>query len=94
MTELTFLQTGYLASMLLASLVLPVLLSALSPSGHAHKISIGIVWGGQLFLGIAGASLLIWPAIAIYTAITAVVVVMMCASALLCLRNTPGGNKA
>lgn len=89
MSELTFLQTGYLASLLLASLVLPVLLSALAPNGDARKKSMRIVWGGQLFLGIAGGALLIWPAFAIYTAIAGVIVVMMCASALLCLRATP-----
>lgn len=94
MSELNLLQTGYLASMLLASLVLPVLFSALSPTGHARKNSVRIVWGGQWFLGLASLSLLIWPAISVYAAIIAVVVVMMCASALLCLRATPKGNKA
>jgi hypothetical protein len=71
-----------------------VLLSALSPTGHVRKKSTRIVWGCQWFLGLASISLLIWPAIAMYAAITAVVVVMMCASALLCLRAAPKGKKA
>jgi hypothetical protein len=94
MNELTFLQTGYLASLLLASLVLPVLLSALAPTGQLRKTSTIIVWAGQLFLGLVGCALLAWPALAIYAALCGVVVVMMCASALLCLRSTPAGNKA
>jgi len=94
MSELTFLQTGYLASLLLASLVLPVLLSALAPNGGARKKSMCLVWAGQLFLGLVGATLLIWPEVAVYAAVCGVVVVMMCASALLCLRAAPTGNKA
>ncbi len=94
MSELTFLQAGYLASLLLASLVLPVLLSALAPTGQAGKTSRRIVWSGQIFLGMVGASLLIWPAISLYVAICGVLVVMMCASALLFLRATPARHKA
>jgi hypothetical protein len=94
MSELTFLQTGYLASLLLACLVLPILFSALAPIGHARKISMRIVWGGQLFLTAASGALLIWPNIAMFAAIAGVIVVMMCASALLCLRPTPKPKKA
>ena len=94
MSELTFLETGYLASLLLASLVLPVLLSALSPAGRTRTISTRIVWSGQLFLGIVGATLLVFPTLALYTAIFGIVVVIMCASALLCLRNTTTQPKA
>ena len=94
MNELTFLQAGYLASLLLASLVLPVLLSALAPTGHARKTSTLIVWTGQIFLGVVGATLLIWPAISLYVAICGVLVVMICAAALLFLRTTPAHHKA
>ncbi|MDB6057170.1 MAG: hypothetical protein JWO95_1014 [Verrucomicrobiales bacterium] len=94
MSELNFLQTGYLASLLLASLVLPVLLSALAPSGRTRIVSTRIVWAGQLFLGLVGGALLVWPTLAICSAICGIVVVMMCASALLCLRVTPARRKA
>lgn len=94
MSELNFLQTGYLASLLLASLVLPVLLSALAPNGRAQIVSTRIVWAGQLFLGLVGGALLVWPTLAIYSALCGIVAVMMCASALLCLRVTPARIKA
>jgi hypothetical protein len=94
MRELTLLEIGYMASLLLASLVLPVLLSVLAPTGRARKISTRVVWAGQLVLSAAGATLLFSETYAIYSAIFAVVVVMMCASVLLCLRDVPARNEA
>jgi hypothetical protein len=94
MRELTFLETGYLASLLLASLVLPVLFSVLGPIGKVRITAARIVWSGQIFLGLAGAVLLMSASLALPAAICGVVVVMMCASALLCLRNTPAPIKA
>jgi O-antigen/teichoic acid export membrane protein len=94
MRELTLLETGFMASLLLASLVLPVLLSVLAPSGRARKISTRIVWTGQLVLSVAGAILLFSATYALYAAIFGVVVVMMCASALLWLRDTPARTQA
>jgi hypothetical protein len=94
MRELTFLETGYMASLLLASLVLPILLSVLAPVGKARKTSARIVWSGQLILSAAGLTVLMSAAMAIYAALFAVIVVMMFASGLLLLRNTPVAGKA
>ena len=94
MRELSLLETGYLASLLLASLVLPVLLSALSPSGRARKTSTRIVWVGQLILGASGTTLLLSSTFSIFAAIFGVVVVTLGASALLSLRDTAACTKA
>jgi hypothetical protein len=94
MRELTLIETGYLASLLLASLVLPVLLSVLTPIGKTRKICTSIVWIGQLFLSVAGAVLLLSSTFALPAAISGIVVVMMSVSALLCLRETPARTKA
>jgi hypothetical protein len=94
MRELTLLETGYLASLLLASLVLPVLLSVLSPDGRTKILSTRIVWAGQLILSAAALTLLFSPPLTLFAAIFGVVVVMICASALLCLRTAPSRTKA
>lgn len=94
MRELTLLETGYLASLLLASLVLPVLLSVLSPVGRVKILSTRIVWTGQVILSAAALTLLFSPPLTLFAAVFGVVVVMICASALLCLRVTPAPIKA
>ena len=94
MRELTLLEIGYLASLLLASLVLPVLLSVLSPTGRTKTLSTRIVWTGQLFLSAAALTVLLAPPLTLFAAIFGVVIVMICASALLCLRTMPTRTKA
>lgn len=94
MRELTLLETGYLSSLLLASMVLPILLSVLAPVGRTKIISTRIVWTGQLILSASALTLLLSPALTLHAAVVGVVVVMICASVLLCLRNSPARAKA
>jgi hypothetical protein len=94
MRDLTLLETGYLASLLLASMVLPVLLSVLAPIGRTKILSTRIVWAGQLILSGAALTLLLLPTATLFAAAFGVVVVMICASALLCLRTKPMPAKA
>jgi hypothetical protein len=94
MRELTLFETGCLASLLVASLVLPMMLSVLSPTGASRKISTRIVWVGQVILGAAGAVVLMSRSLSLYAAVAAVNIVMICASALISVRNTPAGAKA
>jgi hypothetical protein len=93
MRELTLLETGFLASLLLASLVLPVLLSVLAPVGRLKVVSTRIVWLGQLTLSACALTLLLSQSLTLFAAIFGVVVVMICASVLLFLRNTPVPRK-
>jgi len=94
MRELTLLETGYLASLLLAALVLPVLLSVLAPTGRVKVVSTRIVWIGQIIISLTALTLLLSPMYTLHAAVSGVVVVMICASAMLCLRTTPGRTKA
>jgi hypothetical protein len=94
MRELTLLETGYLASLLLASLVLPVLLSVLAPVGRVKIVSTRIVWTGQVIISLAALTLLFSPMYTLHAAVFGVVVVMICASVMLCLRTTPAHTKA
>jgi hypothetical protein len=59
MRELTLLETGYLAGLLLLSLVLPLLMSFRSPQDAATKKScIRTVWMGKAFLAFAAVVVL------------------------------------
>lgn len=59
MRELTLLETGYLAGMLLLSLVLPLLMSICAPRDAATKKScMKTVWIGQALLAVAGLGVL------------------------------------
>ena len=89
MRELSLFETSCLASLLVGSLVLPMVLSFLSPTGSVKKISTRIVWGGQCGLGLAGVAVLLAPALSLYAGVAGVIVVMICASALVSLRHTP-----
>ena len=59
MRDMTLLDTGYLAGLLLFSLVLPLMLSLRAP-GHValRRSCTRIVWLGQALLGIAGVVVL------------------------------------
>jgi hypothetical protein len=59
MRELTLLETGYLAGMLLLSLVLPLLMSICGPRDAAtRRACMKTVWIGQTLLGVAGPGVL------------------------------------
>ena len=67
MRELTLLETGYLAGMLLLSLVLPLLMSTCAPRGAATKRScMKLVWIGQALLAVAGLAVLTSASVARY----------------------------
>jgi hypothetical protein len=62
MRELTLLETGCLAGLLLLSLVLPMRLSGRVPrKSHARRASLGTVWLGQILLGVAAILILVSP---------------------------------
>jgi hypothetical protein len=67
MRELTLLETGYLAAMLLLSLVLPLLMSTFAPRDAAIKRScMKTVWMGQTLLAVAGLAVLASASVAPY----------------------------
>jgi len=69
MRELTTLETGYLAGLLLLSVVLPMLLSVRDPRNAAiRRACLRTVWLGQLFGAIAGLIVLASATVAPYAA--------------------------
>ena len=67
MRELTLLETGYLAGMLLLALVLPLLMSACGPqAAAARKSCLRTVWMGQTLGAIAALAVLASVSIAPY----------------------------
>jgi hypothetical protein len=69
MRELTLLETGYLAGLLLLCLVLPLLMSFHGPLDSATRRSyMKIVWAGQTLLAIAGLTVLASSLLAPYAA--------------------------
>lgn len=69
MRELTLLETGYLAGLLLLSLVLPMLLSIRDPQNATiRRVCLRTVWMGQLLGAIAGLAVLASASIAPYAA--------------------------
>jgi lauroyl/myristoyl acyltransferase len=76
MRELTLLETGYLAGMLLLSLVLPLLMSACGPqAAAARKSCLRTVWMGQTLGAIAALAVLASASIAPYATAFGVTVV-------------------
>jgi hypothetical protein len=66
MRELTLLETGYVAGMLLLSLVLP-LTGTRAPRGAATKrFCMKLVWIGQALLAVAGLAVLTSASVAPY----------------------------
>ena len=79
MRELTLLETGYLAGLLLLSLVLPLLMSFRGPRDETtRKLCLKIVWSGQILGFLAGLGILGSPLVAPYAA------ALGCASCLAC----------
>ena len=67
MRELSLLETGYLAGLLLLSLVLPLLMSFRAPPAPAvRRSSLRTVWVGQGFGALAAAVVLASAALAPY----------------------------
>jgi hypothetical protein len=67
MHELSLLETGYLAGMLVLSLVLPLLMSIRAPQDAAAKEScVKTVWIGQGVLVVGGLAILASPSVAPY----------------------------
>jgi hypothetical protein len=65
MRELTLLETGYLATLLVLSLVLPLLMSMKGPrEGAARKACMMMVWLGQACIALAGFGVLVSGALA------------------------------
>ena len=84
MRELTLLETGYLAGMLLLSLVLPLLTSICCPRYAATKRScMKTVWIGQALLGVAGLAVLAQASVAPYAAALGVTSCICCTLVLL-----------
>jgi hypothetical protein len=67
MRELTLLETGYLAGILLLSLVLPLLMSARNPRrASTRRACMNILWIGQALGAIAGVAALASASLAPY----------------------------
>jgi len=80
MRELTLFETGYLAGLLLLSLVLPLLISLRSPQDAATKKScMKTVWAGQAFLALAAVVVLASSLFAPYAAAFGLVSCLWCA---------------
>jgi hypothetical protein len=85
MRELTLLETGYLAGLLLLSLVLPLLLSFYGPRDAAtRKSCLKTVWIGQGFGAFAGLTVLASAPAAPFASLLGVV---SCAGCALVLRR-------
>ena len=79
MRELTLLETGYLAGMLLLSLVLPLLMSIYGPRDAAAKRScMKTEWIGQTLGAVAGLAVLASASVAPYAAASAVMSYISC----------------
>jgi hypothetical protein len=84
MRELTLLETGYLAGLLLLSSVLPLLLSFYGPRDAAtRKSCLKTVWIGQGFGAFAGLTVLASAPAAPYAAALGVISCAGCALVLL-----------
>jgi hypothetical protein len=83
MRELTLLETGYLAGLLVLSLVLPLLMSFRGSQDAASKKScMKTVWTGQALLTVAGLTVLASATCAPYAAAFGLVSCIGCALAL------------
>ena len=84
MRELTLLDTGYLAVLLLLSMVLPLLMSFRSSQPEALKRRcIRTVWTGQALLASAGLAVLVSARVTPYAAACGLVGCFCCALFLL-----------
>lgn len=84
MRELTLLETGYVAGMLLLSLVLPLLMSICGPRDEATKrSSMRPVWIGQALLAVAGLAVLASAPVAPYAGVFGVLSCVFCTLVLL-----------
>src|SRR5215470_17221371 len=84
MRELTLFETGYLAGLLLLSLLLPLLLSFRGPHPEATKrLCMRTVWTGQWVLASAGLAVLVSTRIAPYAAAGGMFACFCCALVLL-----------
>lgn len=84
MRELTSLETGYLAGLLLLSLVLPLLMSLRAPQDAATRTScLKTVWMGQVLGALAAVVVLASAPLAPYAAAFGLVSCIGCALALL-----------
>ena len=91
MRELTSLETGYLAGLLLLSLVLPVMMSLRGPHIEtARKSCLATVWLGQALCAIAAVVVQVSAAFAPYAAMCGLVSYAWC-TLTLCrqLRSAP-----
>lgn len=80
MRELTLLETGYLAGLLLLSLVLPLMMSVSSlPAAATRRICLKTVWMGQGLIALAGGVVLASASIAPYAAALGLVCCLGCA---------------
>ncbi len=80
MRELTLLETGYLAGLLILSLMLPLLMSFRSPSNPAIRRScLKTVWMGQASGAFCAAALLMSAVAAPYAAALGLVAYAACA---------------
>lgn len=83
MRELTLLETGYLAGLLLLSFVLPLLMSFCGPQGATPRRScMKTVWMGQGFGAFAAVLVLVAAPFATYAAAFGLVSCICCALAL------------
>lgn len=92
MRELPFIDAGYLAGLLLLSLVLPLLMSFRGPQDAATKRAcLKTVWSGQTLGALAALAVLTSALVAPYAAVFGLLSCIACALALLRqFRTTPG----
>lgn len=80
MRELTLIETGCFAGLLLLSLVLPLMLSFHAPPDVRHRKScLRTVWIGQIILAIAGLLMLVSAVISPYAAGMGAAAYLICA---------------
>ena len=84
MREMTLLETGYLAGMLLLSSVLPLLMCICGPRDEATQRScMRLVWIGQGLLAVAALTVLASAAVAPYAVVFGVMSCLCCTLVLL-----------
>jgi hypothetical protein len=89
MRELTLIETGYLAGLLLLSLVLPLLMSFRGlQDAAARKSCMKTVWMGQTLGAVAGLAVLASASVGLYATVFGAVSCFGCALVLI-LRSSP-----
>ena len=80
MSGLNLLETGCLASLLLLSLVLPLMMSASASAGRdQRKLGLRTVWTGQTLIALAALVVLLSPAAALYATVFGALSCLGCA---------------